>query len=84
MRTAASTTKLNPVYEARHQRWDFTLRYRLGRNYTLELTGSNVFEDPSIKSYQYGRLVSRRDFGANYVLSFSANLDSLKLPFIDR
>jgi hypothetical protein len=50
----------------------------------LELTGANVFEDPSIKSYQYGRLVSRRDFGANYVLSFSANLDSLKLPFIDR
>jgi hypothetical protein len=84
VRTAASTTNLNPLYEARHQRWDFTLRYRLSRNYALELTGSNVFEDPSLRTFQYGRASSRRDFGSSYVLSFTANLDALKLPFIDR
>ncbi len=84
VRTAASTTNLNPLYEARHQRWDFTMRYRFSRNYALELTGSNVFEDPSLRTFQYGRAASRRDFGSSYVLSFTANLDSLKLPFIDR
>ena len=84
IRTVASATNLNPVYEARHQRWDFTLRYRFNRSYALELTGANVLEDPSLKSYQYGRLLTRRDFGASYVLSLTANLDSLRLPFIDR
>jgi hypothetical protein len=60
------------------------MRYRFSRNYALELTGSNVFEDPSLRTFQYGRASSRRDFGASYVLSFTANLDSIKLPFIDR
>ena len=69
VRTAASTTNLNPLYEARHQRWDFTMRYRFSRNYALELTGSNVFEDPSLRTFQYGRAASRRDFGSSYVLS---------------
>jgi len=84
VRTAASATNLNPLYEARHQRWDFTLRYRINRTYALELTGSNIFEDPSLKTTQYSRLQSQRDFGASYVLSFTANLDGLRLPFIDR
>ena len=70
--------------EARHQRWDFTMRYRFNRSYALELTGSNIFEDPSLKTYLSGRLLTRRDFGASYVLSFTANLDAIKLPFLDR
>jgi len=70
--------------EARHQRWDFTMRYRLNRNYALELTGANVLKDPSLKTYQANRLLTRRDFGATYVLSFTANLDALRLPFLDR
>ena len=83
---ANGTTDLRNTYEARHQRWDFTLRYRFGRtrNYAVELTGSNVFEDPSRKFIQAGRVTQQRDYGANYVLSFTANLDQLKLPFVGR
>ncbi len=84
VRTAASATDLRPQIEARHQRWDFTLRYRLNRNYALELTGANVLKDPSLKTYQANRLLTRRDFGATYVLSFTANLDALRIPFLDR
>ena len=60
------------------------MRYRFNRSYALELTGSNIFEDPSLKTYLSGRLLTRRDFGASYVLSFTANLDAIKLPFLDR
>jgi iron complex outermembrane receptor protein len=78
-----STSDLRPQIEARHQRWDFTVRYRFSRNYALELTGANIFKDPSLKTYQTGRLISQRDFGASYILSFTANLDNLRLPFLD-
>ncbi len=81
---ANGTTDLRNTYEARHQRWDFTLRYRLNRSYAVELTGSNVFEDPSRKFIQAGRVTQQRDYGATYVLSFTANLDQLRLPFIGR
>jgi hypothetical protein len=81
---ANGTTDLRNTYEARHQRWDFTLRYRMSRNYALELTGANIFEDPSRKFIQGNRVTQQRDYGAQYVLSFTANLDQLKLPFIDR
>jgi iron complex outermembrane recepter protein len=80
----ASTTDLRRQIEARHQRWDFTMRYRFNRSYALELTGSNILKDPSLKTYLSGRLLTRRDFGASYVLSFTANLDAIKLPFLDR
>jgi hypothetical protein len=60
------------------------MRYRFNRSYALELTGSNILKDPSLKTYLSGRLLTRRDFGASYVLSFTANLDAIKLPFLDR
>ena len=81
---ANGTTDQRNTYEARHQRWDFTLRYRFTRNYAVELTGANVFKDPSRKFIQAGRVTQQRDFGSQYVLSFTANLDQLKLPFLDR
>lgn len=79
---ANGTTDLRNTYEARHQRWDFTMRYRFTRNYALELTGSNIFEDPSRKFIQAGRITQQRDFGSQYVLSFTANLDRFRLPFL--
>jgi iron complex outermembrane recepter protein len=81
---ANGTTDLRDTFEVRHQRWDFTLRYRFNRSYSVELTGSNVFEDPSRKRTVANRVTEQRDYGANYVLSITANLDQLKLPFIDR
>ncbi len=81
---ANGTSDLRNTYEARHQRWDFTLRWRMNRRYSVELGGSNVFKDPSRKFIQSGRVTQQRDYGANYVLSFSANLDDLRLPFVDR
>jgi TonB-dependent receptor len=81
---ANGTTDLRNTYESRHQRWDFTLRYRISSSYALELTGANIFEDPSRKFIQAGRVTQQRDYGAQYVLSLTANLDQLKLPFLDR
>lgn len=81
---ANGTTDQRNTYEARHQRWDFTLRYRFSRSYALELTGANIFEDPSRKFIQGNRVTQQRDYGASYVLSFTANLDQLRLPFIGR
>jgi iron complex outermembrane receptor protein len=81
---ANGTTDLRNTYEDRHQRWDFTLRWRFGRNYAVELTGANIFEDPSRKFIQGNRVIAQRDYGANYVLSFTANLDQLQLPFMKR
>jgi outer membrane receptor protein involved in Fe transport len=70
---APSTTDLRPTYEARHQRWDVTLRYRLSRRYAFELTGANVFADPSMDRIKAGRHIERREFGAVYALSFIAD-----------
>ena len=78
---ANGTTETRQHYEARHQRWDFTLRYRFNRNYAIEFVGSNIFEDPSRKFIQGGRVIQQRDYGANYLLTFSANLDNVRLPF---
>ena len=82
--TAATATDLRPVYESKHQRWDATLRYTFpNRNYTLELNGANLTNDSWRNFYQGGRNTSRRTFGTNYSLAFRANLDQLRLPFID-
>jgi TonB-dependent receptor len=72
---ANGTTDLRNTYEARHQRWDFTLRYRISRRYAVELTGANVFEDPSRKFILANRVIQQRDYGAQYVLSFTGNFD---------
>ena len=82
--TAASTTDLRPIYESRHQRWDATARYTINRNYSLELNGANLSNDSFLNRYRSGRNESRRTFGTNYSLAFRANLDQLRLPFIDR
>jgi TonB-dependent receptor len=82
--TAASATDLRPVFESKHQRWDANVRWQLNRLYTVELTGSNLTNDSWRNFYQGGRNTSRRTFGTNYSLAFRANLDQLKLPFIDR
>jgi len=83
--TAATATDLRPVYESKHQRWDATLRYTFpNRNYSLELNGANLTNDSWRNFYQGGRNTSRRTFGTNYSLAFRANLDQLRLPFIDR
>jgi len=79
-----SATDLRPVYEARHQRWDATLRWRINREYSVEFVGANLTDDSFRETYQGGRITSRRSFGKSFLLTFSANLDQLKLPFIDR
>ena len=82
--TAPTTTDLRPVFESSHQRWDATARWQFNRTYALELTGANLTNDSWRNFYQGGRNTSRRTFGAQYSLSFRANLDQLKLPFVDR
>ena len=84
--TLATATDLRPVYESRHQRWDATVRYRLNRvgTYYLELNGSNLTDDSFRNFYQGGRNTSRRTFGKNYSLAFVANLDDLRIPFLNR
>lgn len=81
--TAPTATDLRPVYESSHQRWDATVRYTFpNRNYSLELNGSNLTNDSWRNFYQGGRNTSRRTFGTNYTLSFRANLDQLRLPWV--
>ncbi len=82
--TAASTTNLLPVFESSHQRWDATMRLQFTRAYALEFTGSNLTNDSWRNFYQGGRNTSRRTFGTQYSLSFKANLDQLRLPFLGR
>ncbi len=82
--TAATTTNLLPVFESAHQRWDATVRLQFTRAYALELTGSNLTNDSWRNFYQGGRNTSRRTFGTQYSLSFKANLDQLRLPFVGR
>ena len=82
--TAPTATDLRPVYESKHQRWDGSVRWAISRTYSVEFTGSNLTNDSWRNFYQGGRNTSRRTFGAQYSLSFRANLDQLKLPFIDR
>jgi TonB-dependent receptor len=82
--TAPTLTDLRPVYESRHQRWDATARWQFNRTYSVELTGANLTNDSWRNFYQGGRNTSRRTFGTNYTLSFKANLDQIKLPFLDR
>ncbi|MDP3071052.1 MAG: TonB-dependent receptor [Opitutaceae bacterium] len=82
--TAPSATDTRPVYESSHQRWDATARWTISRAYSLELNGANLTNDSWRNFYQGGRNTSRRTFGTNYSLAFRANLDQLKLPFLDR
>ena len=82
--TAATTTNLLPVFESAHQRWDATVRLQFNRTYSMELTSSNLTNDSWRNFYQGGRNTSRRTFGTQYSLSFKANLDQLRLPFLDR
>jgi len=81
---AASANDLRPTCESSHQRWDATVRYPINRTYSLELNGSNFTNDSFLNRYRGGRNESRRTFGTNYNLAFRANLDQLRLPFIDR
>ena len=80
----ATATDLRPVYEKKHQRWEATVRYTINRDYYLELNGSNLTDDSFQDRYQGGRNTTRRTFGKNYSLAFVANLDQLRLPFVDR
>lgn len=82
--TAATATDLRPVYESSHQRWDATARWTINRTWSAELNGANLTNDSWRNFYQGGRNTSRRTFGTNYSLAFRANLDQLKLPFLDR
>ena len=82
--TAPTATDLRPVFESSHQRWDASARWRINRTYALELTGTNLTNESWRNFYQGGRNTSRRTFGAQYSLSFRANLDQLRIPFIDR
>jgi outer membrane receptor for monomeric catechols len=75
---------LRPVYESSHQRWDATVRYTISRAYSLEFNAANITDDSYLNRYQGGRNLSRRTFGTNYSLAFRANLDQLRLPFIDK
>lgn len=60
------------------------MKLKLSRTYALELTGSNLTNDSWRNFYQGGRNTSRRTFGTQYSLSFRANLDQLRIPFLDR
>jgi hypothetical protein len=84
VRTLPTLTDLRPVYEKRHQRWDATVRWRFSRAYALEFVAANLTNDSFLDTWQGGRETSRRTFGTSYILTFQANLDDLKLPFIGR
>jgi outer membrane receptor protein involved in Fe transport len=84
VRTLASTTDLRPVYEKRHQRWDATLRWRFSPEYSLEFVAANLTNDSFLDTWQGGRETSRRTFGTSYILTFQADLNAIRLPFIDR
>lgn len=84
IRTLPTTTDLRPVFEARHQRWDATARWDINRSYSVEFVAANITDDSFLDTFQGGRETSRRTFGTNYLLTFRANLDQLKLPFLDR
>lgn len=81
--TAPTTTDLRPVYESSHQRWDATVRYTINRTYSLEFNAANITDDSYLNRFQGGRNLSRRTFGTNYSLAFRANLDQLRIPFLD-
>lgn len=74
MTTAPTATDLRPTYLTTQQRWDFTMRYRFSNRYAVELTGANIFSEPSYEQIKSGRIIQRREFGANYALSFVANI----------
>ncbi len=80
--TAPTATDTRPVFESRHQRWDATVRWQMTKTYMLELTSSNLTNDSWRNFYQGGRNTSRRTFGTQYSLSFRANLDQIRLPFL--
>ena len=84
VRTLATATDLRPVFEKRHQRWDATMRWRINRNYAVELVAANITNDSFLDTWQGGRETSRRTFGKSFILTFSANLDQLRIPFLDR
>lgn len=84
VRTLPTATDLRPVFEKRHQRWDATVRWRFMRTYSLELTAANLTNDSFLDTWQGGRETSRRTFGTSYILTFSAALDQLRIPFLDR
>ncbi len=84
VRTLPTATDLRPVFEKRHQRWDATIKWRFMRSYSLELTAANLTNDSFLDTWVGGRETSRRTFGTSYILTFSAALDQLKLPFLDR
>jgi len=52
IRTLPTATDLRPVFEKRHQRWDATLRWRLNRNYALELVAANLTNDSFLDTWQ--------------------------------
>lgn len=82
--TLPSATDLRPIYLARKQRWDMTVRYRYSHRYAIELNVGNVFDVPSRELVRGGRIQESRSYGTTYALSFSANLADLTLPFVDR
>ena len=84
IRTLPTATDLRPVYEKRHQRWDATVRWRFNRTYALEFVAANLTNDSFLDTWQGGRETSRRTFGKSYILTFSANLDDMRLPFLPK
>jgi iron complex outermembrane recepter protein len=84
--TLPTTNDLRPVFEARHQRWDATARWNIGARqmYRVELTAANLTNDSFRDQIQGGRSISRRTFGTNYSLSFTADWSAVRLPFFDR
>ena len=80
----ATATDLRPQYEARHQRWDATLKWRINRTYAVEFVAANLTADSFLDRTQGGRVISRRNFCKNYLLTFNANRDTVRLPFFDR
>ena len=62
--TLASATDARPVFLARKERWDLTLRYRFNQRYSLEFNGGNIFKVPSRELIRGGRVQESRFYGA--------------------
>lgn len=58
------------------------VRSTIKRTYLVELTGAGLPNDSWRNCYHGGGNPSRRTFGTNFSLSFKANLDDMRLPFL--
>jgi len=73
--SARATATAFARYDEAHRFWDVTARYRFLRKYALELSGTNIAQDPRLKWTQGpNRPVDYREFDAQWTLTLTANI----------